>query len=291
VATQVSDSSPTWEYLPGLLELVEQGLEPADLASRNFVAPQVRGTGLAGSDLTAGERSRLDRIWNWLRGFRRDSTLCEREPIWVPLASIWAAPQGKAELTYTSAAERELRAEITVFSTAGIGGASKRKLSSAVKLAAGPAGAAYETRAFLTVYKYTKASTNETLHRVDVDCAGEVGEFRSRDLAFDQHPFAKGVPTEARLREDGYIVSRLERCSGRSDSTDVTLKDETVGSWKFDVSLKLPAITAPFKLGATCQNTKSFETRFTLPGGHDYAFCAERGERPLVPLCVALASA
>jgi hypothetical protein len=269
--------------------LVEQGLEPVDLASRDFIAPQVRSTGLAGRDLTPVELSRLERVWNWLRGFRRDATLCEREPIWVPLAEIWAAPPGKAEFTYTSSHQQELRAEITVFSAAGLGGASKQKLSSAVKLTAGQSGVAYDTRAFLTVYKYTQASTSEVLHRVDVDCAGEVGEFRSRNLSPNQHPFAKRTPTEAQLRKGGYVVSRLERCADRGESTDVTLKDETIGSWKFEVASSIASIPLPFKLGATCENTTSFETKFTLPGGHDYAFCTERGERPLVPLCVALA--
>jgi hypothetical protein len=290
VASHEPISSPTWEYVPGLLELIDEGLEPGDLATREFVAPQVRSSGLAGKDLTPAEVSRLERVWNWLRGFRRDGTLIEREPIWVPLARVWAAPQGKAEFTYTSAAETERRAEITVFSAAGLGGASKRKLSSAVKLSAAQSGAAYDTRASLTVHKYVKAATGEVIYRVDVDCNGEVGEFRSRDLPSSEHPFAKAAPTEAELRQQGFVVSRLERCADRSESTDVTLKDETIGSWKFDIASKIPAIPLPFKLGATCQNTKAFETKFTLPGGHDYAFCAAKGERPLAPMCVTLAA-
>jgi hypothetical protein len=284
-----SVSSPAWQYIPGLLELVEQGVDPDDLASREFVSPQFRSAGIAGESATPLERSKLERMWNWLRGFRRDATLCERAPIWAPLVEVWAAPQGKAEFTYTSATEQELRAEITVFSAAGLGGASKRKLSSAVKLTAGSSGVAYDTRAFMSVYRYTKASTGEVLHRVDVDCAGEVGEFQSRDLAPERHPFAAGVPTEAQLRATDYLVSRFERCSERSESTDVTLRDETIASWKFEVASTIPSIALPFKLGVTCQNTRSFEGKFSLPGGRDYAFCAKRGERPLVPLCVALA--
>lgn len=284
-----SVSSPAWQYIPGLLELVEQGVEPDDLASRKFVSQGVRGPGIAYESATPPDRSKLEALWNWLRGFRRDATLCERAPIWAPLVEIWAAPQGKTEFTYTSVAEQELRAEITVFSAAGLGGASKRKLSSAVKLTAGSSGVAYEVRAFISVYRYMRASTGEVFHRVDIDCAGEVGEFQSRDLAPERYPFIAGAPTEAKLRANDYMPLRLERCAERSESTEVTLRDETIASWKFEVASMIPSISLPFKLGVTCQNTNSFEGKFSLPGGRDYAFCARRGERPLVPLCVTLA--
>lgn len=284
-----SPDNPVWQYVPGLLELVDQGVEPDDLASRDFVSPQFRSAGIAGESATPFERSKLERMWNWLRGFRRDATLCERMPIWVPVVQVWAAPQSTAEFTYTSATEQELRAEITVFSAAGLGGASKRKLSSTVKLTAGSTGVAYDTRAFISVYRYTNASTGEVLHRVDVDCAGEAGEFQSRDLVSELHPFAEGAPTEAKLRATDHLVTRLERCSDRSESTDVTIRDEAIASWKFEIASTIPSIVLPFKLGVTCQNTRSFESKFSLPGGRDYAFCAKRGEQPLVPLCVALA--
>jgi hypothetical protein len=284
-----SVNSPAWQYIPGLLELVEQGVEPDDLATREFVSPQFRSAGIADGSPTQLERSKLERMWNWLRGFRRDATLCERAPIWAPLVEVWAAPQGKAEFTYAIATEQELRAEITVFSAAGLGGASKRRLFSAVKLTAGSSGVAYDTRAFISVHRYTRASTGEVLHRVDVDCAGGVDEFQPRDLAPERHPFAAGAPTEAQLRATDYLVSRLERCSERCESTEVKLEDETIASWKFEVASTIPSIALPFKLGVMCQNTRSFEGKFWLPGGCDYAFCAKRGERPLVPLCIALA--
>lgn len=286
---QLSAVDPGWQYIPGLLELVDQGVEPDDLAARDFVSPQFRSAAIAGQSATLVERSKLERMWNWLRGFRRDALLCERMPIWVPVVQVWAAPQSTAEFTYTSATERELHAEITVFSAAGLGGASKRKLSSTVKLIARSSGVAYDTRAFITVYRYTNASTSEVLHRVDVDCAGETGEFQSRDLALEWHPFAASAPTEEELRAAGYLVTRLERCSEHSESTDVTIRDEATASWKFEVASTIPSIVLPFKLGVTCQNTRSFESKFSLPGGRDYAFCAKRGEQPLVPLCVALA--
>lgn len=284
----ISGDASKWEYVPGLLELMEEGLGPEDLGSRDFVAPQVRGIGFGAKDLSP-ERSQLERIWDWLRGFRRGSTLCERDPIWVPIAHVWAAPGGRAEFTYGIAAERELRAEITVFPVAGLGGASRRNLTSAVRLDAAESGAAYDTRAYLTVYHYTKQATGESLYRVDVDCAGEFGEFRSYDLDPRNHPFAATAPSQSQLRDGGYVIIRLERCGERTQSTDLTLREETLRIWKFDVSSKIPGIDLPFKLGATCQHTRAFETKFTLPGGRDYAFCAARGEAPVVPLCIALA--
>jgi len=77
-----------WEYIPGLLQLMEEGVTLEDLATRPFVAPQVRGTGLATpeTELDPAQNRRLARMWDWLRGFRRDATLCERAPIWVPIA-------------------------------------------------------------------------------------------------------------------------------------------------------------------------------------------------------------
>jgi hypothetical protein len=279
-----------WEYVPGLLDLMEQGIGAQDLAGREFIAPQVRSVSHAAEQLLPAERSRLERIWDWLKGFRRESTLCERHPIWVPIAEIWAAPSGSAEFAYKVDSQQESQAEMTVFSLAGFGGGSRRQLTTAVRISASSSGAAYDIRAFLTVHRYANQNTGEEMYSVNVDCTGEFGEYRSHDVEIGEHPLY-GSPTDvSQLRDAGYTVSRIERCAGRSGNTEVTLRDETLRSWKFSVSPGLPMLHTSLKLGATCQRTKAFESKFVLPGGHDYAFCAARGEAPIVPLCVPLAA-
>jgi hypothetical protein len=80
-----------WEYVPGLLELVEEGAGAEDLGDRQFVGPQVRSLPTDPATMTPAERSRLERLLDWLRGYRREGTFVERSPIWVPVAEVWPA--------------------------------------------------------------------------------------------------------------------------------------------------------------------------------------------------------
>jgi hypothetical protein len=277
-----------WEYVPGLLELADEGLEPSDLSGREFVAPQVRSGGAMGGELTPEERTRLERMWDWLRGFRRAETLVERLPAWAPIAEVWPAPGGAAEFSYSTAAERELQAELSVVAVGGFGGASRRTLTSAVRLEAGEAGLSYETRVFVTVHRYEQKSTGQALHRIDVDTGGETGEFRPRDLPLAEHPFDGRSPTLDELRSAGRVVVHIERCADRAGDTERRLGDESLRSWQFSLGLDaLPGM--PVTLSASCRRTRAFQTTFTLPGGRDYAFCTPIGQAPVVPLCVALA--
>jgi hypothetical protein len=278
-----------WEYLPGLLDLMEEGLEPDEVATREFIAPQLRGPGPTTGDLDPVKRRRLDQVWTWLRGFRLDGAVPpERVSVWVPIAQVWPAPGGSVEFAYETTAERQLQAEITVCSVAGLGGGSRRTLGTAVRLTGGPAGVAYETRAFLLVRRYVH-SDGRTLDRVDVDCSNQMGEFRPRDLAPQTHPLPDGTSSLSRLRGAGYVVNRIERCSARHENTELRVREESLRSWRFQPRLELPMITSSsLTLGVTCQRTRGFETTFVLPGGHDYAFCARGGEVPVVPVCVLL---
>ena len=278
-----------WEYVPGLLELADEGLEPSDLSEREFVAPQVRSGGATRGELTPEERTRLERMWDWLRGYRRAETLVERQPAWAPIAEIWPAPGGTAEFSYTTAAERELQAELSVVAVGGFGGASRRTLTSAVRLKAAEAGLSYETRVFVTVHRYVQKSTGQVLHRIDVDTGGETGEFRPRDVDRAGHPFDGRALTLDELRAAERVVVHIERCADRKGDTERSLGDESLRSWQFSVGVDaLPG--APVTLGASCRRTRAFETKFTLPGGRDYAFCTPKGQAPVVPLCVALAA-
>ena len=274
-----------WEYLPGLLDLMEGGLEPDEVATRDFVAPQLRGLGQTTRDLDPVKRRRLEQVWTWLRGFRLDGAVPpERVSVWVPIAQVWPAPGGTVEFAYETTAERQLQAEITVCSVAGLGGGSRRSLSTAVRLTGGSAGVAYETRAFLLVRRYVH-SDGRTLDRVDVERSSQVGEFRPRDLAPQTHPLPDGTGSLSRLRQDGNVVSRIERCSDRRGDTDIRVREVSLRSWRFQPGLELPMITSSLTLGITCQRTQGFETTFVLPGGRDYAFCARRAEMPVAPVC------
>lgn len=275
-----------WEYVPGLLELVDAGAGADDLGGQEFVAPQVRSMRTDPASMTPAERSRLERLLDWLRGYRNEGTVVEREPIWAPVAEVWPARGGTAEFAYETGTEKEGQAELSVFAVGGFGGASRRTLTSAVRLEAEDAGLAYDTRVLMTVHRYVHKSTGQELHRVDIDAGGEAGEFRARDVDLADHP-AGAEPQALEALRERYVVSHVERCAERAGTTERVIRDESLRTWSFNAGTDaLP--TGPIKLTATCQRTRAFEATFVLPGGQDYAFCAPEAQSPVVPLCVTL---
>lgn len=52
-----------------------------DTAKKEFVTRRFHDMGIAGEGATWLERSKLERMRNWLLGFLRDVTLCKRAPI------------------------------------------------------------------------------------------------------------------------------------------------------------------------------------------------------------------
>jgi len=278
-----------WQSVPGLLQLIEEGAEPRDLAHREFTAAQIRGGGLVSSGMSPSQIGGLERLWLWLCGFRRKEVLCERLPIWVPIAQLWSAPGGQLTFTYESSTEAEASAEITVCSLVGFGGAGRLKLTSSVTLKTQGKGLAYVTRAHLTIYRYRHCDSGESMDRVDVDCSGDYGEFDSQELSPEAHPFGLGPATLPEIEGRGLVVTRIERRSNSAADTMIKLGRERLRSWKFKLTPNLPLLEVPLGLAASCQRAQSFSTEFSLPSGQDYAFCVPKGESPVVPVCVALA--
>jgi len=278
-----------WETIPGLLQLVEAGASVDDLAEREFVAPSVRGVGVAGSDLTPKERGQVDRLWDWLKGFRRAEMLIERMPIWVPIAEGWPVPGGSLEFSYELSTARETSAELTVLGI-GFGGGSRRTLSSSISMTGSDAGVGYYTRAYLTVHRYQNVRNKQELLSADVDGCGEIAEDDSRDLAFDGNPLQSAPLRQNDLAKLGYTALEVKRFAQRRGPSEITAKREVLRKWKFEVGLPVPHIKDPLKLSATCERAETFDSKFTLPGGRDYALCAKTGELPVIPLCVPLAA-
>ena len=278
----------TWEYIPGLMDLIEEGLEPGDLGDREFVAPGVRGAGLFPSEPSSAQIARLDRLWYWLRGFQKEKLLCERLPVWIPIAQLWPAPGGQIEFSYQTSVELEALAEITICSVVGFGGGSRLKLASAIRLKTKDKGLAYLTRAFLTIHRYRNRNSGEEMDISVVDCKGDYGEFDRQELDPFKHPFGFSDTTLNEIQEKGFIVSRVERCSNSDTGTVINLKQESLRSWKFELSPDLPLLKLPLSFTASCERAQSFSTAFSLPAGRDYAFCVPRGESPVVPVCVLL---
>jgi hypothetical protein len=189
---------PAWEYLPGLLELMEDGAEtPDDLTGISYAGPGAR----------RGGGSVPRRLWDWLRGFRRDGILCEQVPTWVTLAAIQPAPDGTAELNYEVSRAGERTAEIAIVPAIGFGGMSRHELTRAITVPAGPNGVAYETRVWITVIRYGNERTGESLLRVDVAAGGQPPEYNVRDLAGE----GAATPVSAdELRSSGYTVLQIE---------------------------------------------------------------------------------
>ena len=111
-----------WIPEPGLLERIERGEDPAAI-KQEAVLP-VRGMA---TDM-------LDSLVNWLKGFRRDTLVAERERIWVPVAELWPPPGGQARLTYQTAASREGNAQLTVLAEQGFGSAGSLNLTQTITM-------------------------------------------------------------------------------------------------------------------------------------------------------------
>jgi hypothetical protein len=268
-----------WNNVPGVMQLIEEGIEPDNLSNREFIAPGVRGP---------EEIEKLKAMWTWLRGFRKDQCLCERLPIWVPIALLWPAPGGTVKFSYETSVETEASAEITLCSVIGFGSGSQLKLTHSVTLNTKNKGLSYLTRAYLTIYRYRHRSSGEEMDRVDVDCKGDYAEFDRQELDPASHPFSFLPVSLSDIKDKGFTLSRVERCSHSTAETVITLGQESLRNWKFKLTPNIPLLELPLSLAISCQRAKSFSTEFSLLAGRDYAFCTQRGESPIVPICVVL---
>jgi hypothetical protein len=270
----MDDTNAEWQFIPGILQLVEEGIQAEDLANYPYATPRVRGPG------------RLEQVWSWLRGFRSEAALCERLPIWVPLVSLWPPPSGDVKFNYERSASTGGGAEITVLSAVGFGGGSQLKLTDAVQVTAQDQGLTYLTRAFLTIIRYRHQESGETMDRVDVDCSGSYAEFKHQELSPLDYPFYETAPSISQIEQSGYSILRVEYCSRNLSKTAVSFGRESLRSWKAKLGPSIPQLSLQLTLEITCERAEAFEAEFSLPPGQDYAFCVPKGESPLVPLCV-----
>jgi hypothetical protein len=265
-----------WTYELGLFEYLEQGA-----GAEHLPEPL-----LARSSVSRGS-PKLQRILDWLRGSRLETVICEREPIWVPIVEAWAASGGTFEFTYRASGDRNASAEVRVFALGGLGGSSSRQVSKSISWPPESEGRALYIQSFVTIRRYVLA-TGEQVDRVDVDCAGETGEYRHVHLPASTYPFAGATPSEADLKAAGYAVPDVQRCRDVIGPTQFTPGSTAQHSWTFGPDLELPLLQTGLKLQVGLHRAESFTTTFTLPGGRDYAFCTRMGESPVAPICVPL---
>ncbi len=267
-----------WRYEPGILELLDKGVDVDELPE----------SALHGGPATTRGGFRLKAVKDWLLGFRPDALLCERAPIWVPIAEVWPVRGGEVAFSYETRRESGSSAELRVFAVAGWGGTSTRTVTKAVEWSTDRRGRALQVRGYVTVRRYSNARTGEHLDRVDIDCAGEYGDYRNVDLPESARPFADPEPDRAQIIAAGYVVTEIQRCREVAASTRIVQKSEQSRRWSFDVGLDIPELSSALKFGAICDKASAFAASFELPGGRDYAFCAPVGHVPVVPLCVSL---
>jgi hypothetical protein len=151
-------------------------------------------------------------------------------------------------------------------------------------------GRALQVRAYVTVRRYSNARTGEHLNRVDIDCAGEHGEYRNVDLPESACPFGGVESDRAGIAGAGYVVTEVQRCREVASTTRIVQKSEQSRRWSFEIGLDIPELPTALKFGATCDKASAFEATFELPGGRDYALCAPIGQAPVIPLCVSVRS-
>lgn len=286
----VSDSSPQrdnhyeengrWRNDPGILELIEAGA-PLEEIGRQPLPSQAT---------TRGARS-LEDLVQWLKGFRADQIICVRKPIWVPLIKAWPAPGGTFDFSYKRSETEGRSAEVRVVAVGGWGGGSSRSVEKEIRWSDLGGGRSLSIRAFVTVSRYLNRRTGEQLDRVDIDCSDELGEYKYVDLPESDRPFTGLSPSLTDIRKRRYTVTDIQRCNMVRAPAEISITSKEHCQWSFGPELDVSLLQSSLKLQVSSQRSTSFSTTFSLPGGHDYAFCSPLGEAPVVPVCVSIAVA
>ncbi len=268
-----------WTPEPGLLERIERGEDPAAM-KQEAVLP-VRGMA---TDM-------LDSLVNWLKGFRRDALVAERERIWVPVAELWPPPGGEASLIYRAAASREANAQLTVLAEQGFGSAGSLNLTQTIELDTAGPGRRFSIGVFFTIWRYVNDKSGEAFDRVDVACDDATFQFRSEDVPPETFPLAGKSITPSTLVANGYQVQGIYELSGSTgDGIDTYSKSTSMEhSWGIDLAVPgLDLLQSSIRLAFKTTRSRSFDVSFELPRGYDYVFFHRVAEDPLVPYCARL---
>jgi len=272
-----------WTSEPGLLDLIEQGASLDDLRRSEFTnSLAIR------SDLGAGM---FDNLVNWLRGYRRDRNLFERQPAWMPLAELWPPPGGTANFKYTSSDTVEGAAELSVFASK-LGSSSKTLLGDAIQTPTSGQPHQLCVRVFLTGWRYVSLSDGQPFDRIDVNCEGALKETDTRPAPTEGFAEASLALSLNELLARGYDrvdgPHRIADLSGNGTSTK-EFEGQSTNEWGCEFGLPaLDLIQSNIKLRAKTVRSTAFKATFQLPVGHEYVFVQRKGERPIVPLCYRL---
>jgi hypothetical protein len=268
-----------WNPEPGLLERIERG-EDVESMRQEAVVP-VRGVA---SDM-------LESLVGWLKGFRRDSLVAERERVWIPVAELWPPPGGAAYLTYHTAASREANAQLTVLAEQGFGSAGTLNISQTVEMDTSGPGRRFSIGAFFTIWRYVNEKSGDAFDRVDVVTDDATFQFRTEDIPPEQFPTGTNPITRADLTSNGYEIQGVyelaDSASGGVDTYGKSVSKEH--SWGVELTIPgLDLLQSTIKLGLKTTRSESFDVSFKLPRGHDYVFFHRIAEDPLVPYCAQL---
>lgn len=278
----------SWHYIPGLMQLIEEGVDPKQFVEHEVFLPRaVRGGTKTGID----QMGYMDRLVKWLRGYRKDRLICERKPAWIPLAELWPPPEGEAEFTYETSQESEATAELSVFSIAGFGGASKRSITDSITMRAQECGRVYLVRVYLTIYRYVHKDNKSSFDCVDVDCSDASMEVKFEDLTPVSFPFPQRKIKTTDLDPQKFTVRKIIHTSSTKTSSLDTYAPEikTTNSWSCEIKLPdISIIDETIKLGMETSRSQAFKVEFKLPRGNSYVFFSRLGEEPIVPLCANL---
>lgn len=272
-----------WEHVPGLLELLEKGVDPVSVSETDSLIISRRRDG--------NVLSYLNHVWKWLRGFRRDQVVYARKPIWVPIAELYPPPGGRVIFTHEKKEESESTAELTIAGIVGYGSGCRRSFSTSITQEVVEPGLAFCTQAYLTITRYVhKEDPTRTFDRIDVEGSQghPVDAFRDLPESFWPTKANANAMTYSQIAASGYTILRELYCMKVKRETEVTANIEDSHEWRFKFSLDAPLLRQPLNLGVSSKHSSSFGISFYLPPGSNYALCTRTGESPLAPVCVRL---
>lgn len=211
----------------------------------------------------------------------------DRVEVWLPLVDLHAPPNARATFEYDETAIGEGGAEISLLNST-FGKSGKVSLSRTFKLDAEQAGKQLRLKMLASVVQYRASDGGELFNRLDIESASNPLQYEVED-----------VYTPAGLTSGGADPQRwdlVERVnlSASHDIGRYVWSYKTSGALAWSVGLDLKAKEVPilrdtgFKLTLRCERSETFKTTFELPYGRDYGFYRPLGERPPVPVGVAM---
>ncbi|TDG02545.1 hypothetical protein E1N52_39190 [Paraburkholderia guartelaensis] len=268
-----------WSESKGWLDLVGAAGNSDDLASMVRQSNLVDTFGNSTRSLTdlAGV---ANKVFDFLKGYRYETTLLDDAPVFLPLVEVWSASGGKIRVVHKRS--KNASADLTFAWGVKFGSSSRLTLEEMESFEA-PAkdqyGVILEAGARISVRRYVHAS-RAPIDRVDIKPPAGIARRRTRSLGTHQHPCLGTEVTQEQIEDQGYEI--LEQ-----HEAPVRIERAMEVSQRWSPGLSVPVLKTMFEMEAQIEQADSMKYEISLPGGATYALC-RRIAGPDFPVCVRL---